>query len=81
MPHKDDSSTFARSMRLLQENIRRAGPTAMAGYTLIAAILVCGAVGYVLDYWLETSPWFLTGGLFLGIIVGFFELARIIWRQ
>lgn len=76
----DDGSMLGRSLRLMQENIQRSGPTAMAGYTLISALLVCGGLGYALDYWLGTSPWFLTGGLLLGIVVGFFQLARIMFR-
>lgn len=71
---------LARSLRLMQENIQRSGPSAMAGYTLISALLVCGGLGYGLDYWLGTWPWFLTGGLLLGIVVGFFQLARIMFR-
>ena len=53
----------------------------LAGYTLIAAILVCGGIGFGLDRWLGTEPWLLVGGLLFGIVVGFFELARIVWRQ
>jgi ATP synthase protein I len=52
----------------------------LAGYTLIAAILVSGGIGFALDRWLGTWPWFLVGGLLFGIVVGFFELARIVWR-
>jgi F0F1-type ATP synthase assembly protein I len=65
----------------MQENLRKSGPAAVAGYTLIAAILVFGGAGYAIDAWRGTSPWFLIAGLMLGIIVGFFELAKIIWRK
>ena len=68
-------------MRILQENLRQAGPSVVAGYTLIAAILLCGGIGFVLDRWLGGSGWFLLGGLLIGVAVGFFELARIIWRK
>jgi F0F1-type ATP synthase assembly protein I len=70
-----------RSLRYLQENIRRAGPAAAAGYTLIGAIVLLGGVGYLLDGWLETSPWMLVGGLLLGVVVGLYEVARLIWRR
>lgn len=53
----------------------------VAGYTLIAALLLCGGTGFVLDRWLGTSPWLLVGGLIAGLVVGFFELARIVWRK
>ena len=69
------------SMRYLQDNIRRAGPAAAAGYTLIGSIMLLGGGGYALDAWLGTSPWFLLGGLLLGIVVGFYELAKTVWRK
>ena len=43
--------------------------------------MVLGGIGYALDAWRGTSPWFLVAGLLLGIIVGFVELAKIIWRK
>ena len=52
-----------------------------ASYTLIGAILVLGGIGYALDAWRGTSPWFLLSGLLLGIIVGFYELAKTVWRR
>jgi F0F1-type ATP synthase assembly protein I len=81
MPDEDEGSFLARSLHFMQESLRRSGPAAVAGYTLMAAILVLGGIGYALDAWFETSPWFLVSGLFLGIIVGFVELAKIIWRK
>ncbi len=56
------------------------GPAAAVSYTLIGAILLLGGIGYGLDEWLDTSPWCLFGGLILGLIVGFYELARTLWR-
>lgn len=70
-----------RSLRYLQENIRRAGPAAAASYTLIGAILLLGGAGYALDRWLGTSPWMVLGGLLLGVVVGLYEVARTVWRR
>jgi F0F1-type ATP synthase assembly protein I len=61
--------------------VQRAGPAAAAGYTLIGALLLLGGIGYALDRWLGTAPWCLTGGLLLGIIVGFYELAKTVWSK
>ncbi len=72
---------FARSAKSLQENATQAGPAASASYTIIGAILLLGGVGYAVDVWLETSPWGLFAGLLAGIVVGFYELARTIWRK
>lgn len=81
MANEERGPAFARSLRLLQENIRKSGPAMLAGYTLIAAIFLCGGIGFALDAWLGTSPWLLVIGLLLGIVVGFFELARIVWHS
>jgi F0F1-type ATP synthase assembly protein I len=81
MPDDEGGLFLARSLRYMQDTLRRSGPAAVAGYTLLTAILVLGGVGYALDAWLGTSPWFLITGLLLGLIVGFFELAKIIWQK
>ncbi len=69
------------SLKALQTTISRSGPAATVSYTLIGAIVLLGGIGYALDEWRGTSPWFLFGGLVLGLIVGFYELAKTIWRK
>jgi F0F1-type ATP synthase assembly protein I len=81
MPDDDSGLAFARSLRFLQENLRRSGPAVTAGYTLIGAIGLFGGGGYALDAWLGTSPWFLVSGLLLGVVVGFYELAKLVFRR
>ena len=68
-------------LKALQATISRSGPAATVSYTLIGAIILLGGLGYAIDEWRGTSPWFLFGGLFLGLIVGFYELAKTIWRS
>jgi F0F1-type ATP synthase assembly protein I len=68
-----------RAAKSFQETVTRAGPTAVASYTLIGAILVLGGIGYALDAWRGSDHWFLLGGLLLGLIVGFYELAKTVW--
>ena len=77
----DDTDFLARSFRYLQENVRRSGPAAAASYTLIGAIILLGGIGYAIDEWRGTSPWFLLGGLLLGLIVGFYELAKTVFGR
>jgi F0F1-type ATP synthase assembly protein I len=68
-------------LKALSATVARSGPTAMAGYTLIGAIVMLGGIGYAVDMWRGTSHGFLIGGLALGLIVGFYELAKTMWRQ
>lgn len=79
---KGDRDLFlVRSLKVFQENVRRAGPAAAASYTLVGAIVVLGGIGYALDAWQGTRPWFLLGGLLLGMIVGFYEIAMTVFRR
>ena len=69
------------SAKSLQDNVRRSGSVAGASYTLIGAIMLLGGIGYAVDRWRGTSPWFLLGGLLLGLIVGFYDLAKTVWHK
>jgi len=81
MPEDDRGLLLARSLKFLQENLRRSGPAVAAGYTLIGAIVLLGSIGYAIDAWQDTSPWFLVGGLLLGVVVGFYELAKTVFGR
>ena len=81
MAKKNRSFSYSRSAKSLQENAERAGSAAGASYTLIGSIIVLGGIGYAIDRWQGTGPWFLLGGLLLGIVVGFYELAKSVWRR
>jgi len=79
MPDERDPF-LGKSLQYMQETVRRAGPAATASYTLIGAILIFGGIGFIVDRWLGATPWFLLTGLILGLIVGFYELAKTVWR-
>ncbi|MCC7417626.1 MAG: AtpZ/AtpI family protein [Acidobacteria bacterium] len=70
-----------RSLQMFQDNVRRAGPAAAGSYALIGAVILFGAIGYAADAWQGTAPRFLLGGLALGLVVGFYELARSVWPR
>jgi F0F1-type ATP synthase assembly protein I len=73
---------LGRSLKVFQDTVVTSGPAAGASYTLIGAIILLGGIGYAVDLWRGTSShWFLFGGLALGLIVGFYELARAVWHK
>lgn len=53
----------------------------MASYTLVGAVIVLGGIGYALDQWTGSAPWFLVAGLIVGISLGFYNLANTVWRR
>jgi F0F1-type ATP synthase assembly protein I len=81
MADQNRESPLSRSAKALQRNAEQAGPAAGASYTLIGAIILLGGIGYAVDRWQGTSPWFLIGGLMLGIVVGMYELAKTVWHK
>jgi len=81
MPKDDPTRRLTKQVGAFQDAVQQAGPAAAAGYTLIGALLFLGGIGYALDWWLQTGPWCLVGGLILGIIVGFYELAKTVWSK
>lgn len=48
---------------------------------LLAGLLVGGALGYGLDRFLETSPWFLLAGIGVGFAAGLRNLSRMLNRD
>jgi len=73
--------SFDRATKSLQENVSSSGNVAAASYTLIGSIILLGGLGYLVDSWRGTSPWFLLTGLILGMVVGFWELVKaVFWK-
>jgi F0F1-type ATP synthase assembly protein I len=81
MTQKKRGFPLSRASRSLQENVTSSGAVAGASYTLIGGIILLGGIGYAVDKWRGTSPWFAVAGLFLGIIVGFYELIKTVSQK
>ena len=77
----DDRGKLIHSIESLQTTVEKAGPAATVSYSLIGAIGVMTAVGYGLDRWLGTWPWFLVGGMLFGVATGFYLLAKAVWHK
>jgi ATP synthase protein I len=48
----------------------------LMGLHLVSGIIVGCVIGYFLDKWLNTSPWFMLTFLLLGIAAGFLNVYR-----
>jgi F0F1-type ATP synthase assembly protein I len=81
MSDDDRSRLIQRSLEAFQANVTRSGSAAGASYGLIGALVLFGGIGYAIDRWRGTSPWVLVGGLILGLVVGFYELAKTVWHK
>lgn len=60
---------------------KRFGPAADAGATLSGSVIGCLLIGYALGEYFEANPGAAVGGLFLGMVVGLYNLAKIMWRK
>lgn len=81
MPEPDRTSSLVRALRAMQANMTSAGAAAGASYALIGAIVLFGGIGYALDARYGTSPAFVVTGLVLGVVVGLYQLAKMLWRR
>jgi F0F1-type ATP synthase assembly protein I len=60
-----------------QDENRKSGFAYAAGITLFASVVSFCGLGYLLDWWLGTEPWFLVVGIVIGSAVGLFEFVRL----
>ena len=74
-------SDVGQAIRAIQVSLDRNEPRIVASYALIGAILLLGGVGYAVDWWRGTSPWFLLVGLTAGILFGFYNLVASLRRS
>ena len=52
-----DTRPTARSNESMQGNVSRSEPAIGVSYGLVGALVVFGGLGYLLDGWLDTTPW------------------------
>lgn len=77
----DNDNYLARSFEYFQKIVRQSGPAASASYSMLGAIILLGGIGYILDRVFDWTPYGLLGGLLIGMIVGFYELAKVVWKR
>ena len=78
----DESENYlSQSLKQFQRFVRKSGPSASAAYTLLAAVLFLGGLGFYGDYYFNSSPLFILIGLSLGLLIGFYELAKSVFKK
>ena len=67
-------TTSARD-RKIRKGVRNVH-LATLGWNFVTAPLVGGGIGYAIDYYVDTYPWAMVVGLFLGFVSAFIDLIR-----
>jgi F0F1-type ATP synthase assembly protein I len=73
MSKEEDSERKGPFRRAVVE----AGPYLTFGLELCLTMIVWVILGYFLDRWLDTAPWFAAAGALVGMISVFVRIARI----
>tara|TARA_B100000886_G_scaffold193877_1_gene133561 strand:+ start:167 stop:451 length:285 start_codon:yes stop_codon:yes gene_type:complete len=47
------------------------------GTELVAAVAVGTIIGFILDNWFDTKPWFIITFFFIGVIAGILNVVRV----
>ena len=81
MPDPKSRSGFdiGQSLTYFQKIVKESGPAASASYTLLASVLVFTLLGWYIDSSRGTKPIGILVGLGIGLITGFYHLAKTIW--
>lgn len=87
VPNRGDFDKRLQHARELNAGTNQSGKAALPddgkgkamriGTELIVAVAVGGGIGFFIDAWLGTKPWFLIGFLFLGNAAGLWNIFRI----
>ena len=69
---------FLKSMESFQSVVIQSGPAASASYSLLASILIFTFLGWYLDLKYNSSPIWVLIGVFLGLVIGFYGLLKVV---
>ena len=84
-----DNNNFKTRLRIakkeilkksLNENEKRGlfmGSAFQLGTELVAAVAVGTIIGFILDNWFGTKPWFIITFFFIGVIAGILNVIRV----
>jgi F0F1-type ATP synthase assembly protein I len=77
--NQESKNFTTSSFRRMSESLRQAGP--YIGAVQAGAIILLGGIGYFIDKWRESFPFWFMIGVACGIVVGLYEMAKVIWRD
>ena len=60
----------------LPDTVRTIGALSTVGFSFVLAIVIGAWLGWLLDGWLDTGPWFLLIFFFLGLAAGILNVYR-----
>ncbi|HXE79496.1 MAG TPA: AtpZ/AtpI family protein [Vicinamibacterales bacterium] len=68
---------MALSNRPAGEALRTLGAVSSVGIAFVLSIVIGTGLGYALDRWLDTSPWFFLFGFIVGVAAGVVSVVRV----
>ena len=80
-PKNRSGFELGRSLEYFQNIVKESGPAASASYTLVASVLIFTLLGWYIDSSRGTKPIGILVGLCIGLISGFYHLAKTIWTR
>jgi len=72
-------SNFGNSLKFFQKVLIQSGPAATASYTLVISIIFFTTLGWMVDSRKGSSPYGILLGIGIGLVIGFYHLAKTIW--
>ena len=67
-----------KALNEFQRILRISAPAASASYSLIGSLIIFSMGGYFLDDYFSSFPTFMTLGIVLGLVIGFYGLYNFI---
>ena len=69
-----------KTLKSIQKIILQSSKASAASYTLVASLIIFMFGGNYFDVLYDSSPFGLISGMCIGLAMGFYNLAKIIWK-
>lgn len=74
------SGSESPEKRHWQSDLQSSSSFLTIGVQLAGSMLVYIFIGFFLDRWLDTAPWFLIAGALVGMVAFFYQLFKLVKR-